>query len=258
MLSSLPGLLIVGHGTRSRPGREAFLGVVEQVERFLPGTLVQTGFLEAAAPDIETAVGRMAQAGCRRVILVPLLLFSAGHARRDIPAQARQAAQQYRIAVITTPVLGCHPRILGLSARRFRATIRDTHADPREVFMLMVGRGSRDAEATAQMHRFVRQRVARTPVGRVLTAFMAMADPHVESVIPDIALAPQTTVIVQPHLLFPGQLLCRLRRLVQLQQRRQTRQQWLVTDVLGGDSAVALAIVDRFQQTLADPDLLPK
>lgn len=252
MPSSVPGLLVVGHGTRSKRGREAFLSLVDHVSKFLPGTLVRSCFLEAADPDIETALGQMASQGCPSAVVVPLLLFSAGHAKRDIPDAAGRASQTHQIPVTVTPVLGTHPRILGLSARRFRETLRLAHADPRQVLLLMVGRGSGDPEAIDHMRRFVRQRVARTPVGRVVTAFLAMADPKIEAVVPEIAQSSYPTVIVQPHLLFPGHLMCKLRRTVKVQDRHDGRQQWLLTEALGDDHAVALAVVDRFQQTLAE------
>ena len=110
-------------------------------------------------------------------------------------------------------VLGCHPQILALSAERFRSAIGSRYA-PEEVLWLFVGRGSHDAAATAEMGRFVTGRLALTPVGHVVVAFLAMAQPRVEAVVPQIAAMDFATVVVQPHLLYPGTLLSRLQRIV--------------------------------------------
>ena len=184
-------------------------------------------------------------------MLVPLLLFSAGHAERDIPAAAAQVAARAGLSVRQAAVLGCHPRILALSAERFRSAIGSRHA-PEEVVWLFVGRGSHDAAATAEMGRFVTGRVALTPVGRVVVAFLAMAQPRVEAVVPQIAAMDLATVVVQPHLLYPGNLLSRLQRIVDVQDRGRLRQQWILAECLGCDRAIAQVVVERFRETAAE------
>ena len=86
------GLLVVGHGTPHDQGQQEFWTTVRQVAEELPETVVEGCFLEAAAPDIPTALQVLARQGLSEVVLVPLLLFSAGHAERDIPAVVLRAA----------------------------------------------------------------------------------------------------------------------------------------------------------------------
>jgi sirohydrochlorin cobaltochelatase len=243
------GLLVVGHGTRKNQGKQDFWTTVGHVAAELPQTVVEGCFLEAGTPDIPTALKAMAQRGLREVVLAPLLLFSAGHAERDIPAAARQAAADAHVTVQQTDVLGCHPEILALSAARFRSAIGVPYA-PARVLWLFVGRGSSDAAATAEMDRFAVARVALTPVGRTLVAYLAMAEPRVESVVAQIAAMDFAAIVVQPHLLYPGTLLSRLQHIVAEQDHSQRRQHWMLADCLGCDRAIARVVVERFRAAI--------
>ena len=213
------GLLVVGHGTRHEQGQQDFWTTVRHVAEELPDTVVEGCFLEAVPPDIPTALEAMARRGLQEVVLVPLLLFSAGHAERDIPAAAAQAAAQTGLRGGRPPVLGCHSADPGALRRSDFHGRRPRHV-ARDVLWLAVGRGSRDPTARAEMDRFVAARLALTPVGRVVVAFLAMADPRWKPCCPQVAAIDDVpTVVVQPHLLYPGTLFSRLQQLVAEQDR---------------------------------------
>lgn len=245
------GLLVVGHGTPHDLGQQDFWTTVRHVAQELPGTMVEGCFLERVAPDIQTTLEAMARQGLQEIVLVPLLLFSAGHAQRDIPAAAVQAAERTGLGVRQSAVLGCHGAILSLSAERFRSAVGPGY-NPDDVLWLLVGRGSRDAGATAEMSRFATDRLALTPVGRVVLAFLAMAHPRVEAVLPRIAAMDYATVVVQPHLLYPGTLFSRLRTMVDEQDSGQLRQQWILAECLGCDRAIARVVTQRFREAAAE------
>jgi sirohydrochlorin cobaltochelatase len=244
-----PGLLIVGHGTCDAHGQRDFWTTVRQVAQQLPATTVAGCFLERTAPDLASALAGLARSGVRTVVLAPLLLFAAGHARRDIPAIAGDAGARLGLQLLHADVLGCHHLLIQLSATRFRAAL-GPESDPQDVLLLMVGRGSQDADATAAMHRFVDQRLALTPVGRAAIAFLAMAHPRVVHVLPDIVASSFDRVVVQPHLLYRGALWSRLERMVQEQDSAVGRQRWTLADCLGCDWAVAQVVVERFRHAV--------
>src|SRR5438552_1673786 len=72
--------------------------------------------------------------------------------------------------------------------------------------LLTVGRGSHDPEATDAMHQFTRLRAELTPVGRSETCFIAMQSPPFKEALAAAAATTYRRIIVQPHLLFHGQL----------------------------------------------------
>ncbi|HTN76558.1 MAG TPA: CbiX/SirB N-terminal domain-containing protein, partial [Pirellulaceae bacterium] len=212
MLSVAPagrGLLVVGHGTRSEQGCAEFLETVQCVAQRLPQVAVQAAFLELAEPTIGAALAQLAARGVRRVVVMPLLLFAAGHAKQDIPQAVAEAAREHpQLQIQLTAHLGCHERLLALSALRFEEAIDDeSGASPQETLWLMVGRGSREPSAWAEMERFVALRQRFTPVAQARIAYLSMAEPSFAQLLPAIAELRFRRVVVQPHLLFHGELL---------------------------------------------------
>jgi sirohydrochlorin ferrochelatase len=120
------GFLLVGHGTRSRSGQAQLRSVFHDFEAEMAPAACELAFLELAEPDIATGVRRLAERGVMRLVTVPVLLFSAGHAQRDIPHATHEAAQAFNVEVAgQSKALECHPALLRLSAQRFREAICD-------------------------------------------------------------------------------------------------------------------------------------
>ena len=228
-------LLIVGHGTRDTQGQRQFMKVVHDVAQAVSTASVLPAFLELAEPTIDEAIDLARQRGARRLTVMPLLLFAAGHAKRDIPDAVRLAARRHNgLSTQILPHLGCHCDIIELSAVRYReTTAQSADFSDRDTALVMVGRGSRDAEATAEMHEFTRRRVKITPVQRVETCFAAMATPRLEDTLAQVMELPVRLVVVQPHLLFSGDLLSRIQSTAHEIGRCNPRQHWAVSGPLG-------------------------
>jgi sirohydrochlorin cobaltochelatase len=246
------GLLLVGHGTRSERGRAEFLETAGLLRQWLPGTPIAPCFLELAEPTIDEGLALLVAQGCRRVVVMPLLLFAAGHAKDDIPRAVANAARAQRgLEVTFAEHLGCHQRLLRLSAQRFEETLRVAReVAARDTLWLMVGRGSRDADALAEMERFVQERLVWTPVGHVRVAYLAMAQPSLATILPQIADWRLPRVVVQPHLLFHGDLLDTVERQVGEIAAAWPDQQWLVAPQLGVADLLVEAIAERFWEHL--------
>src|SRR4051812_33042374 len=106
------GLLLVGHGTRSEIGTQQFLTLADSLAQRLFPLAVEPAFLEMQQPDIDAAIGRLLQRGITRLVTAPLLLFAAGHAKRDIPRQVSAALVRRgrdHIEHVQAAHLGCHP-----------------------------------------------------------------------------------------------------------------------------------------------------
>jgi len=241
------GLVIVGHGTRDLRGLAEFHALVDLVAARSPGFVVEGGFLELAEPTIADAVARAVQrGGLHSLTVLPLVLFAAGHAKVDIPRAVQAAVQPFPgLAVHQAPHLGCHPEIIELSRRRFREALsRLPAATAGETLLLMVGRGSRDPEANSEMARFARLRWESDPIGWVETCFTDMAEPSLERALEMVTRLPLSTIVVQPHLLFQGELLERIRSTVELFGRSAGSYTWVVADHLGPDVRLAAAVLN--------------
>ena len=102
----------------------------------------------SALPDVAQGVARALSGGAKRLIVLPALLFAAGHAKDDIPAAVRAALGNRRdVELLQIGALECHPAVVEQSTRRFDEALaaQPSPAALDDMLLLMVGRGSSDA-----------------------------------------------------------------------------------------------------------------
>jgi len=242
------GLVVVGHGTADPVGAEETREVARQAARLLPDVPVELGFLEVIGPSIADALRRLAERGCTQVVAAPLLLFSAGHARRDVPEAVREGAAQAGLDVRQSDAFGCHPDIVSLARARCleaEAAVGPVAAD--ETVLLVVGRGSSDPSAHRQLHEFA---VTAWPQRRIELGFVAAARPTLAEAVAAAAAADvrggrPRRVVVQPHLLFRGHVEEQVTAAVDRARGEHPGIEWVQAGRLGPDRLVARALVDR-------------
>lgn len=249
------GLLIVGHGTRDPEGLAGFAETVQAVRSRLPHRPVESCFLELAAPTIAEGVARLSERGVRQFDVLPLMLFAAGHVQRDIPAAVAQASAPYpTLESRQLSHLGCHPRLLQLSALRHQDALAGlAPLGPRESLLLLVGRGNRQPSALAEMNRFAELRQADLSGERVQVCFASMADPLLIAILPRLARSPVGRIVVQPHLLFAGELATRIRTTVKPYLEDRNGPEWVFAEPLGPHPLLVGAMVEIAEAGLDSP-----
>jgi sirohydrochlorin cobaltochelatase len=242
------GLLLVGHGTRDEAGALQFLELAERLKGYFAAVAVEAAFLELAKPGIDAGVERLLGRGAKEIVTAPVILFAAGHVKRDIPGQVAAAvAARGRDGVRQVQVghLGCHEAVVELSRLRMEEAERGGASGwgvPREdtgneemagrihlTCLLLVARGSKDEEAAAEMHEFARLRQAAEPELKVEVAFLAMAQPSLEQQVAKLAASGFRRVVVQPHFLFEGELVERIRGQIAKTAAETPQIEWIVT-----------------------------
>ncbi|MFO0011667.1 MAG: sirohydrochlorin chelatase [Planctomycetota bacterium] len=262
-------ILVVGHGTRKAAGADQLRQLVESMRQQAPGAPLFESFLELAEPSIEEALERVAASGLRRVKVVPVLLFAAGHAKSDIPDAVAAAASKLGIEVLgQSPPLGTGRCVLELSETRYEEIgLRGFSAGCPEghcaragacqaacelpvtylgtIGLAMVGRGASDPEALTQMRTLTQMACARRHhVAWYETGFFTGGSPNVDELFDLAAASGCDTIIVQPHLLFEGELMDQLRARFRDRMARHAPQRWLLTRALGGDPGLARVFLE--------------
>lgn len=238
------GFLLIGHGTRSSDGRAQFRKLFDLFRQALLPRNSEMAFLELAEPNIETALRKLKAVGVRRVLTVPVLLFAAGHAKSDVPSAVLDACERHGLeAVGQASALELERPILKLSERRFREALADAPSEGQNtdggVALAMIGRGSSDPTATNRMHEFTQARVHLTPVDLHVTGFMHAQEPDLEGALDVLEASSYRHLVVQPHLLFAGELLSALEEAVDKRQARTSSRHWILTQALGVDPSLA-------------------
>lgn len=247
--SRLSGVLLVGHGTRDQTGTDQFFQLGRVLADRLDPLPVESSLLEFQSPTIPEGWRNLVSRGVDHVHVAPLLLFAAGHAKQDIPDAINDCRRE--TPTVTTDQarpLSRHPAMVDLVVERLTASIGRLNVDPERVGIVMVGRGSYDPCAAADMRllcEVVRVRV-RVCTASIYTAFYAMATPKVPEMIDSVAASGRyDAIVVHPHLLFSGRLYDAIERQTIEAAMRHPAVKFVVSDYLGPDERVATAIAAR-------------
>ncbi len=281
------GILLVGHGTRDPQGIACFHQTAKlfrqhAVQHGLAGPIAFS-FLELAEPSIADGFRQLARAGARRVLVVPVLLFAAGHAKVDIPGEVSAASQQVGLQVTgQTQPLEWQSSLLELSALRFQHALdQPGQGQPGQdqpgqdqpgqdqpggseiglegfgqaqlswserTLWLLVGRGSRDENAATNLAEFARRRARLIRTDETALGFCALTEPPLETALATAGASDASTVVVQPHFLFPGLLPRRVCETVKEYAVQAKHQRWVLTDLLGPHPLLAEALWGRVCQ----------
>ncbi|MDM0110761.1 CbiX/SirB N-terminal domain-containing protein [Variovorax sp. J22R133] len=82
---TLRGIVLFAHGSRDARWREPVEAVAARVAQSGPGVAVRCAYLEAARPDLPTAVNELVSEGVGSVDVLPLFLGVGKHLREDLP-----------------------------------------------------------------------------------------------------------------------------------------------------------------------------
>ena len=274
MTSESQCILVVGHGTRNPSGQRQLLDLVAQMQHKAPAIKIVGCFLELAEPSIDSAVEQLYEQGVRELLIVPVLLFTAAHALHDIPDAVSLAAARFGIRILgQTGALGTHPAVLGLSRTRScevtalqsgescpaGACARVQCASGKcegkstshgRIGLAMAGRGTSDLAAIAHMRKFTELAVGQLSVVCHQTGFFAGANPDVDGLLEQASTWDCDTVLVQPHLLFEGELIEKLRSKVLQCQMRFPNRNWLIARTLGADPRLADVFLELASEQL--------
>jgi sirohydrochlorin cobaltochelatase len=246
-----PPLLIAAHGTRDPAGVAAFQALAARVAaRGAPdGIEVAGGFIELSEPPLRDAVAALA-ATAPRIVAVPLMLVAAGHAKGDIPAAlAREQTRHAGVSFTYARTLGPHPLLIDLLAQRITAAGGDGAA------VLLVGRGSSDPDANADVVKTARLLWEGRDYPLAETAFVSLARPDVTEGLERCRLLCSgipgaRRIVVARYFLFPGVLPDRVAEQAARYAAAHPELDIAVTDVLGDCDEVAGLLLERYREAL--------
>ncbi|MBC6458699.1 sirohydrochlorin chelatase [Actinomadura sp. HBU206391] len=256
-----PPLLIVGHGTRDDEGVAEFGRFVGRLRDRMP-VEVAGGFIELSQPPLTDAVAELFERGHRRVAAVPLVLVAAGHGKGDIPAAMnRELTRHPGLSYAYGRPLGPHPTLLSLLEERLTAVL-----DPAEragTAVLLVGRGSTDPDANAEVHKVARlfweTRWAGGRAGAAEgggghgtePAFVSLAWPGVSEGLERCRRLGARRVVVLPYFLFPGVLPDRVAAQAREYAAGHPELDVRCADVIGDCDGLADLVAERYEEALA-------
>jgi sirohydrochlorin cobaltochelatase len=244
---SKPALLLAAHGTTDQAGVDAFAALAERVGQLAAdGTRVAGGFIELSEPPLREAVAALAAASPGPMVAVPLMLSAAGHAKGDIPAAlAREQSRHPGLTWTYGRPLGPHPALIDLLAQRVDACGAENPA------VLLVGRGSTDPDANADVVKTARLLWEGRDYPLAETAFVSLARPDVAQGLERCRLLGARQIVVARYFLFPGVLPDRVGEQAAAYAAAHPELDIRYTDVLGDCDEIAALVYERYHEALA-------
>lgn len=118
-------ILLFAHGSRVEEASLSVRELAREVERQGPYTYVREAFLELSAPDLATAIHNAAEAGFRRVIVIPYFLTLGLHLRRDLPSLVEAEKQKFPdLEIVVGQPLEGHPLMTSIILERIQQADR--------------------------------------------------------------------------------------------------------------------------------------
>jgi sirohydrochlorin ferrochelatase len=229
---SSTALLAVAHGSPDPRAEPVLEALVARVRAERPGLVAKLAHLGHTDPDVATAARSLAAEGTRRIVVVPLLLTAAYHARTDLPALLDELRTELPdVEFAQTPVLGPHPLLFSLVRRR----LAETGADP-GASVVLGAVGTSVPRANAEL--------ADVAASMGATIGFAAGQPAIGRVVDEVRARRRGQVVIASYVLAPGTL----------PDRFAATKADLVTRPLGAEPEIVDIVLERFDAAVATSD----
>lgn len=201
----MQAVLYIGHGSRVKAGREQSISFIEKCMETIRVPIQEICFLELAEPAIEEGVRRCVQQGATRIAVLPVLLLSAGHAKKDIPEKLAEVKKRYpQIVFRYGRPFGVHEQIVDILSERICEKQQPVAG---YASVLLVGRGSSDPDVKRDLQQIARLLSRKNSFDEVNIAFLTAAQPTFEKGLANALESNHRQLFVVPYLLFTGILM---------------------------------------------------
>ena len=208
------GVLICGHGSRNRLAVEEFAQMVKALQPRLAPMPVEHGYLEFARPILRDGLESLRRKGVTRVLAIPAMLFAAGHAKNDIPSVLNTYSAETGLPIDYGRELGVDRLMVAAAGARVKDCLNNATDDVpiAETLLVVVGRGSSDPDANANVAKVTRMLVEGFGFGWGETLYSGVTFPLVEPGLHHVLRLGFRRIVVVPYFLFSGVLVSRIRQ----------------------------------------------
>ena len=151
-----PALVALAHGSRDPRSAATIKALVDEVRAMRPDLRIEQAFLELSKPSFTTVVDRLVKAGHDEIVVVPLLLTDAYHAKVDVPSAVAEAQARHEgLRIRATNILGLEAQFLEVLDLRMREALRAARVRELDALVLAAA-GSSDPLANQAVARLAR------------------------------------------------------------------------------------------------------
>ncbi|KOO48549.1 sirohydrochlorin ferrochelatase [Priestia koreensis] len=245
----MKAILYVCHGTRVKEGEEQAKQFIERCKEEIDVSIQEVSFLELSSPTIEQGFRTCVEKGATEIVVIPILLLTAGHAKEDIPQELQQVQNKFpHINVKYGRPFGVHQKIIQLLLQRISETKKEIQSDAR---LLLVGRGSTDPDTKRDFSLIVEALKKESSFKDIDVCFLAATDPTFEEGLIKAKQSQNSQVFVVPYLLFTGVLMKGMQKT--LKNYSDEQQEFILSNYLGYHPLLEEVLHERvYEQIVSD------
>lgn len=244
------GVLICGHGSRDPQAVAEFATLAGQLTGRFGAWPVAHAYLEFARPVLREGLDRLVANGARQILAVPGMLFAAGHAKDDIPSVLNSyQARTPGVRIDYGRDLGIDPKMIRAAGDRIcqaLAAAPDVPLD--ETLLVVVGRGTSDPDANANVAKVTRLLWEGLGCGWAETAYSGVTFPLAEPALERAARLGFRRIVVFPYFLFTGVLVRRIHEAVDRVAARFPEIEFLKAPYLSDHPLVVETFIERVHE----------
>ena len=151
-----PALVALAHGSRDPRSANTIQALCAEVRNMRPDLRIEPAFLELSKPSFATVVDKLVRAGYEEIVVVPLLLTGAYHAKVDVPAAIAAAeAKHDNLKIRASGILGLETVFLEVLDRRLRMALKEARVRELDALVLAAA-GSSDPLVNQAVARLAR------------------------------------------------------------------------------------------------------
>ncbi|MHB8669102.1 MAG: sirohydrochlorin chelatase [Acidimicrobiales bacterium] len=239
------GLVLVGHGSRSSASGEEMQRLCLLVGDQLPAVKVDLGFLEMNDPPAGEVIDALVEEGRHRMVVLPLVLLAAGHAKSDVPAVVAEARDRHPHVDfrLGTP-LGVGRDLVAILGDAVRV------ARGEGLPLLVIARGTSDPDANGEAHKAARLVAEWTGAPFVHTGFTGVTGPSVPEALEVFSRLGHDRIAIAFWFLCTGKLVDRARDDI-AEFTARTGVTAVDAGYIGPDQRVVPLVLQRFEEAMS-------
>ena len=217
----MQAVLYIGHGSRIEAGTKEAIWFIESSKAFIDVPIQEICFLELAAPSIAEGIEKCVTRGATKIAIIPILLLTAHHAKKDIPLEIEAGKTKYPNIIFTYgKTFGIHPKIIDSLYDRI---LEQEVAIDKDASVLLVGRGSSDQAVKRDLTKIAQLLGDKYSIKQVDVCFLYGSKPSFDEALQQLQETKLKQIFIIPYLLFTGILMNDIERKITQQSLEDKR-----------------------------------
>ncbi|UQD51890.1 sirohydrochlorin chelatase [Bacillus methanolicus] len=250
----MEAILYICHGSRVKKACEQAIEFIKKCMAQNPVSIQEYCFLELAAPTIEEAYERCVQRGATKIVVIPVLLLTAVHAKEDIPNELERIRKRFpNVEMVYGRPIGVHHQMIDILIERLHETREEISEDS---MVLLIGRGSSDPDVKRDLTEIAQLLKRKAGLKRVDTCYLTAAKPGLEEALFTAKQSSYRKIFIIPYLLFTGILMNNIKKTIKAR-FAEGQKEYILCNYLGYHPLIGNILKERFTELSGGIDRVP-